>query len=115
MKHKVAIEKTLPANLSSVDLASALKLKNLKVTTEDSTMINFVEGTYSKTTGVAQYISWEVIPPFNKLVDLHKGNSKGPSQWFTTIFGVVLLVLANHHSVCLNLAQNCLKEGSGWL
>lgn len=94
MKQEVLNEISLPVNLSSEELSSTLRLKNLKVTSQDSTTINFAQGTYSKTTGMARYTSSEVIFPFNKFINLHKATSQSPSHWLTTLFGIVLLFLA---------------------
>lgn len=93
MKHEVHKEQTLPPALSSDELASTLRIKNLKVINQDSTTLNFEQGTYSKTTGVASYTTSEVIFPFNKFINLHKAASQSPSHWFTTLFGIVLLFL----------------------
>lgn len=94
LKHEVAIEKTIAPHLASDELAGALRLRSLKIIEEDSTTITFTQGTYSKTTGAAAYITNEVIFPFNKFIALHKAASQSPSHWFTTLFGVILFLLA---------------------
>lgn len=93
MKQDVAIEKIFSTNLSGDNLISALKLKNVKVASEDSITINFTNGTYSKVTGIANYTTKEVIFPFNKFINLHKATSQSPVHWFTVLFGVILFLL----------------------
>lgn len=94
LKQEVFIEKTIAPGLSGEELAGTLRIKNLKATSQDSTTINFAQGTYSKTTGRVAYTTKQTIYPINKFIDLHKAASQSSTHWFTTLFGVILLFLA---------------------
>lgn len=94
LKREVALEKQLEPNLNESDLSGALHLRNLKVTKNEGETIYFEEGTYNKSTGVAQYTSMELPAWLNSLNKLHMTSSKGGAAVFATIFGVLLLFLA---------------------
>lgn len=113
MKRDEVIEKTLPPNLASNDLASALKLKNLKVVREDSSTVVFAEGTYSKTTGLASYTASKVIFPFNKFISLHKSVSQSPSHWAVLLFGGIMLFQAISAFWIFKSSTKQFKRGMG--
>ncbi len=91
LKRNKQIEKQLKPNLNEESLGKELKIKELKADKEDSTTITFKQGTYSKTSGVANYTT-KALPFFvQKLTNLHKANTKNPLFFLNVFFGVSLL------------------------
>src|SRR5574343_319282 len=55
LKKEKQKKKTIKPNVSSENLGSELKIKNLKVEKEEGNLLYFKQGTYNKETGVANY------------------------------------------------------------
>lgn len=86
--HKVM---TLAANLKNEEIGPAIKIKNLKTTEESGDIVKFKEGTYNRTTGVADFTVKELPYFLNKMTKMHKATHKDPLYYLNIFFGVSLL------------------------
>lgn len=86
--HKVM---TLAANLKNEEIGPAIKIKNLKTTEELGDVVKFKEGTYNRTTGVADFTVKELPYFINKMTKMHKATHKDPLYYLNIFFGVSLL------------------------
>lgn len=86
--HKVM---TLAANLKNEEIGPAIKIKNLKTTEELGDVVKFKEGTYNRTTGVADFTVKELPYFLNKMTKMHKATHKDPLYYLNIFFGVSLL------------------------
>ena len=86
--HKVL---TVAVNLKNEEIGPAIKLKNLKVKSDTLDIVTFEQGTYNRTTGVADFTVKELPIVINKLTKLHKATNKDPLYYLNIFFGVSLL------------------------
>lgn len=86
--HKVM---TVAANLKNEEIGPAIKIKNLKTTDELGDVVKFKEGTYNRTTGVADFTVKELPYFINKMTKMHKATHKDPLYYLNIFFGVSLL------------------------
>lgn len=95
LKSQRQVELQLSPNIPESDLGTALHLRDFKVTKTEGDLIYFGNnGTYNKTTGVANYTN-QALPAFmDKLTNLHKASSKSAIHLFSLIYGIALLFLA---------------------
>ena len=111
LKHAVQNEKTLSPNMETSEIGKALRLKEFKVIKEEGELINFKEGTYNKTTGLAEYTTQEIIFPLNRFIDLHKASSKGLVHYFSAIFGAFLLFMVISSFWMYKKSSNLFRRG----
>lgn len=86
--HKVM---TVATNLKNEEIGPAIKIKNLKTTEESGNIVKFKEGTYNRTTGVADFTVKELPYFINKMTKMHKATHKDPLYYLNIFFGVSLL------------------------
>ncbi len=86
--HKVL---TVATNLKNEEIGPAIKIKNLKVKSDTLDVVTFEQGTYNKTTGVADFKVKELPTFLSKLTKLHKATHKDPLYYLNIFFGVSLL------------------------
>jgi hypothetical protein len=86
--HKVL---TVATNLKNEEIGPAIKIKNLKVKSDTLDVVTFEQGTYNRTTGVADFKVKELPIVINKLTKLHKATHKDPLYYLNIFFGVSLL------------------------
>jgi hypothetical protein len=86
--HKVL---TVATNLKNEEIGPAIKIKNLKVKSDTLDVVTFEQGTYNKTTGVADFKVKELPTFLGKLTKLHKATHKDPLYYLNIFFGVSLL------------------------
>jgi len=86
--HKIM---TVAPNLKNEDIGPAIKLKNLKVKETVGELIKFEQGTYNKTTGVAEFKVTELPYFVSKMTSLHKSSTKQSLYYLNIFFGVSLL------------------------
>lgn len=86
--HKVM---TVATNLKNEEIGPAIKIKNLKTTEESGDIVKFKEGTYNRTTGVADFTVKELPYFINKMTKMHKATHKDPLYYLNIFFGVSLL------------------------
>lgn len=90
LKKEKQIEKTIKPNVSSENLGSELKIKNLKVEKEEGTLVYFKQGTYNKETGIANYTVKSLPYVLDKMTKMHKATSNQPLFFLNIFFGVSL-------------------------
>lgn len=87
-------ELLLDKNLTARDLGGQLRLRGFKVEREEGSVIYFAGGSYDAQTGAAIVARKVYIPPFNKLVELHKITGRSKVSPITAAYGVMLFFLA---------------------
>lgn len=85
--HKVL---TVAPNLKNEEIGPAIKIKNLKTTEEVGDVVKFKEGTYNRTTGVADFTVKELPYLLNKITKMHKATHKDPLYYLNIFFGLSL-------------------------
>lgn len=85
--HKVL---TVAPNLKNEEIGPAIKIKNLKTTEEVGDVVKFKEGTYNRTTGVADFTVKELPYLINKITKMHKATHKDPLYYLNIFFGLSL-------------------------
>ena len=94
MKFEVQKEVKLAPDLNEADLGRALFLRDFKVEKTENDILYFANGTYNKSTGIAQYTTKELPVFMQKFSSLHKTMSSSIKHWSTLIFGSGLIILA---------------------
>jgi hypothetical protein len=90
LKYEKKVECSIKPQTSPADLGKALERKNLKITKEENDIIYFENGTYNKTTGVAQYTLKEQPFFIKRLTHLHTARSGDPLFFMNVFFGLSL-------------------------
>ncbi len=85
--HKVL---TVATGLKTDEVGPAIKLKNLKIISDTLDVITFPQGTYNKTTGVADFKVKELPYLLNKMTKMHKATHKDPLYYLNIFFGLSL-------------------------
>lgn len=93
LKHDIVHEKLLSPGLSETALGSNLKLRNLKISKTEGSILYFREGSYNAETGMAKYTTKEWYSWVLPFTELHKTASKSVAHYFTTIFAIALLFM----------------------
>lgn len=91
LKYDKTTEKKLEANLSVEEVGKALKIRDLKATTEKEDTIFFALGYYNKVSGDAKYTVKALPKVMEKLTQLHKANTTHPLYYLNIFFGLSLL------------------------
>lgn len=91
LKSEKIMEKTLAADIKTEELGKALKMRDLKIDKEENNILYFENGTFNKTTGVANYTVKELPKIVEKLTHLHKASTKEPLFFLNIFFGLSLL------------------------
>ena len=91
LKSEKKIERTVKPNLSSEELGRELRIRELKVEKEEGDLLTFKQGTYNKTTGIANYTTKKLPLIVDRLQHLHKADSKDPLFFLNVFFGFSLL------------------------
>ena len=82
---------TVATGLESHAVGAAIKIKNLKIISDTLDVITFPQGTYNKTTGVADFKVMELPYLLNKMTKMHKATNKDPLYYLNIFFGVSLM------------------------
>ncbi len=82
---------TVATGLKSEEVGPAIKLKNLKIKSDTLDVVTFEQGTYNRTTGVAEYTVKELPYLINKMTKMHKATNKDPLYYLNIFFGVSLM------------------------
>lgn len=90
LKSEKQIERQLKPNLSGEELGRELRMRDLKIDKEEGDVLSFKQGTYNKTTGVANYSAKELNSFVNKLQKMHKADTKSPLFYLNIFFGLSL-------------------------
>ena len=91
LKSEKLVERQLKPDLKPEELGREIRIRDLKVESEEGTLITFRQGTYDRATGVAKYTTKELPFIVNKLQNLHKAETKYPLFFMNIFFGVSLL------------------------
>ncbi len=94
-KIEVAHEVQLTPELASEEVGRALGIRDFKVLTETADLLTFENGTFDKSSGLAQYTSMELPSWLDKVTHLHKATTSDPLYYFNIFFGVALLFFAS--------------------
>ena len=81
---------TVATGLESHAVGAAIKIKNLKIISDTLNVITFPQGTYNKTTGVADFKVKELPYLLNKMTKMHKATNKDPLYYLNIFFGLSL-------------------------
>jgi hypothetical protein len=91
LKSEKLVERQLKPDLKPEELGREIRIRDLKVESEEGTLIKFRQGSYDRATGVAKYTTKELPFIVNKLQNLHKAETKDPLFFMNIFFGVSLL------------------------
>lgn len=91
LKFEKVVTKEIEPNTSKEDLGRALFIRDMKVLEENDEMIRFEQGTYNKTTGVAEYKVKELPTVLQKMEQMHKATTNSPLFFMNIFFGISLL------------------------
>lgn len=75
-------------------LKAELKLRDMKVLSDNDSTIVFDAGVYSKLSGEVTYTTKEYVVPIDKFAALHKVNSKSGVHIVGILFGAAIFTLA---------------------
>ena len=81
---------TVATGLESHAVGAAIKIKNLKIKSDTLDVVTFENGTYNKTTGVAEFKVKELPYLLNKMTKMHKATNKDPLYYLNIFFGLSL-------------------------
>jgi len=90
LKREKQVERELKQNLKSEELGRELRIRELKVLSDDGTIITFPQGTYNSKTGMANVTTNELPYIVDKLTKIHKANTKNPLFFLNIFFGLSL-------------------------
>ncbi len=90
LKNIKQVNKQIKTDAKADELGGLLKMK-VRVEKEEGNILFFRDGTYDKSTGVAQYTSKELPFILDKMTHLHKAEAKNPLFFFNVFFGLSLL------------------------
>lgn len=91
LKRESLVDKKLAPGLSAEDLGKAIRIKDLKIETENGDLQSFRQGSYNKATGEVKYTVKSLPKIMEKLTQLHKSNTKQPLFYLNIFFGASLL------------------------
>lgn len=90
LKKEKLVEQKLSPGLNEKDLGEALRMRNLKIQSQNGDIVSFANGTYNKNTGLANYTIRSLPFIMDKLTKFHKANTKQPLFFLNVFFGVSL-------------------------
>lgn len=91
LKREIQHEKVIAANLQPEQIGKELRIKRLKVTGQEGSIISFENGTYDQASGKAVYSKKELPFVLDKMTKLHKANTNSPLYFLNLFFGLGLL------------------------
>ena len=91
LQYEQTKERQLPAGLDGASLGPELRLRDFRVLTETSTRVEFANGSYDKSSGVASVTVKDYPPVIGKVVKLHKATTNSPLFFLNVFFGLSLL------------------------
>jgi len=91
LKSDKQIERQLRPNIKTEDLGRELRMRDFKVQKEERDIIQFEQGTYNRSTGLAKYTSKEWPFFIEKLTRLHKADTSSPLFFLNVFFALSLL------------------------
>lgn len=94
LKFEQTSERQLAPGLGAAELESSLRMKGFKVTGEDQNRIQFKQGHYDRTTGVATVTVKDYPTAIARVVKMHKATTNSPVYLLNIFFGLSLLFFA---------------------
>ncbi len=102
LKTLIPVEKTIQPGLKGKELTAALRLKRMKILSEDEESVRFSVGDheggrdcrYDRASGLVSYTLLDYPPALQALNGLHKTASAKVRHWFTLLYACCLLFLA---------------------
>jgi hypothetical protein len=91
LKSDKQIERQLRPNIKTEELGRELRMRDFKVEKEEGDIVHFEQGTYNKSTGMANYTSKEWPYFIEKLTRLHKADTNSPLFFLNVFFALSLL------------------------
>jgi len=91
LKSDKQIERQIRPNIKTEDLGRELRMRDFKVQKEEGDIVQFEQGTYNKSTGLAKYTSKEWPFFIEKLTRLHKADTSSPLFFLNVFFALSLL------------------------
>ncbi|MBK1897950.1 hypothetical protein [Chryseobacterium paridis] len=102
---------TVGKDLSEKALGKELKIKNFEIESRVGNIAYFKQGAYNTTTGEAKYIKKELPFALDKMVKLHKAQSKDTLSPLNTFFGVALFFFVISSFWMFNPKTKAFKRG----
>lgn len=90
LKQEKQIVKQVKPNAQPDELGKLIQIKELKIDREEGNILYFKNGTYDKTTGVADYKVKQLPAVLEKMTHLHKAKSADPLFFLNIFFGLSL-------------------------
>lgn len=91
LKKEKQVVKVVAAHLEENKIGEAIGIKQLKIKKTDADVVYFENGTYSKSSGKAEYTIKELPAVLNKMTKLHKAKTAEPLFFLNVFFGISLL------------------------
>jgi hypothetical protein len=91
LKKEKLVNQQLKPGLSAEDLGKAIRIRDLKIESDNGQVQIFKGGTYNKQTGAVSYTTKSLAAFAEKLTHLHKASTKEPLFFLNIFFGVSLL------------------------
>jgi len=111
LKIEKRVKKKLTAGLSAEELGKAVRIRDLKIESENGDLRLFSQGSYNYTTGDASYITKSLPAGLEKLTRLHKANTQSPLLYLNIFFGVSLLFFVVSSFWMFLPGSNLFKKG----
>ncbi|PQA95956.1 hypothetical protein B0A69_04280 [Chryseobacterium shigense] len=111
LKKEKKYDKTIAAHLSEKELGKELKIKGLEVEKTEGNILHFKRGTYDAASGKAQYSKMELPFVLDKMVKLHKSQSKETLSPLNTFFGISLFFFVISSFWMFNPKTKAFKRG----
>jgi hypothetical protein len=111
LKSEKLVERQLKPDLKPEELGKEIRMRDLKVESEEGTVLVFRQGTYDKATGVVKYTTRDLPYIINKLQHLHKAETKDPLFFMNIFFGVSLLFFVVSSFYMFLPGTNVFKKG----
>jgi len=111
LKKEKQYDKTVAAHLSEKELGKELKIKGLEVEKTEGNILYFKQGTYDTASGKAKYSKKELPFLLDKMVKLHKSQSKETLSPLNTFFGISLFFFVISSFWMFNPKSKAFKRG----
>lgn len=111
LKKEKQYDKTVAAHLSEKELGKELKIKGLEVEKTEGNILYFKQGTYDTASGKTKYSKKELPFLLDKMVKLHKSQSKETLSPLNTFFGISLFFFVISSFWMFNPKSKAFKRG----
>ncbi len=111
LKKEKNYDKVIEKNLSEKEIGKELKIKNFEIEKTEGNILKFKQGTYDSSTGQAKYTKKELPFVLDKMVKLHKAQSKDKLSPLNVFFGVALFFFVISSFWMFNPKTKIFKRG----